>query len=113
MTAPRVHHPGEGWAGLLPAAGLLAASALALLVLSAMPRAGQPVAAVFAPWTDPATLPARLALADAQYLGPTAVPWIAVVAPGDAALADRLRRQGAILIADGSAVSACLTVLAR
>jgi hypothetical protein len=93
---------------LLPVIGLAATSLLAIAALTLQPGpAGEPVAVLFAPFTDADMPLRRVAAAGGEILRHGAAGSI-VIARSDAPdFATRLYTQGALLVASGLAAWAC------
>jgi hypothetical protein len=68
---------------------------------------GAPVAVVFAPWVEADRAVAMAAAAGATILSVGASANVVIVRPDDAAYADRVRREGAWLVADAAALTGC------
>lgn len=98
----------SAWALIHTACLASAFSFLALmagLAALAAPATG-PVLAVFPPWTDAATITARIDRAGGRIVGFGAREWIIAVIGPSPTLRDDLRDQGAILILDPRKIAA-------
>src|SRR5258708_9632855 len=98
------------WPDWLNAAGLLAASWIAIAALSLQARPGAEVVAVaFPPWWSAQQAVVAAASAGAAIVRMTAVPSLLVVRPEGRDGLMRLREAGAWLSMDPQAVAACLS----
>jgi hypothetical protein len=98
------------WPDWLNAAGLLAASWIAIAALSLQARPGAEVVAVaFPPWWSAQQAVVAAASAGAAIVRMTAVPSLLVVRPEGQDGLMRLREAGAWLAMDPQAVAACFT----
>ena len=98
------------WPDWLNAAGLLAASWIAIAALSLQARPGAEVVAVaFPPWWSAQQAVVAAASAGAAIVRMTAVPSLLVVRPEGQDGLMRLREAGAWLAMDPQAVAACLS----
>ena len=98
------------WPDWLNAAGLLAASFIAVAVLSLQARPGAEVVAVaFPPWWSAQQTIVATASAGAAIVRMTAVPSLLVVRPDGQDGVTRLRQAGAWLAMDPQAVAACFS----
>jgi hypothetical protein len=98
------------WPDWLNAAGLLAASWIAIAALSLQARPGAEVVAVaFPPWWSAQQAVVAAASAGAEIVRMTAVPSLLVVRPEGQDGLMRLREAGAWLAMDPQAVAACFT----
>ena len=98
------------WPDWLNAAGLLAASFVAVAALSLQARPGAEVVAVaFPPWWGTQQTIVATASAGAAIVRMTAVPSLLVVRPDGQDGVTRLRRAGAWLAMDPQAVAACFS----
>jgi hypothetical protein len=98
------------WPDWLNAAGLLAASWIAVAALSLQARPGAEVVAVaFPPWWDAQQTIIAAASAGAAIVRMTAVPSLLVVRPDGQDGLTRLRGAGAWLTMDPQAVAACFS----
>jgi hypothetical protein len=98
------------WPDWLNAAGLLAASWIAIAALSLQARPGAEVVAVaFPPWWSAQQAVVAAASAGAAIVRMTAVPSLLVVRPEGHDGLMRLREAGAWLAMDPQAVAACFT----
>jgi hypothetical protein len=96
------------WPDWLNAAGLLAASWIAIAALSLQARPGAEVVAVaFPPWWGAQQAVVAAASAGAAIVRMTAVPSLLVVRPDRQDGLTRLREAGAWLAMDPQAVAAC------
>ena len=98
----------RGWPAILTAALLSAASVVPLVWLSARPRGGAEVAALFPPWIgrERAFLDAA---AGGRVVRQGARDWILVVHGEDAGIVGRLYAAGAWAVVDPVAFGGCLT----
>jgi hypothetical protein len=102
--------PISRWTDWLNAAGLLAASFIAIAALSLQARPGAEVVAVaFPPWWGAQQAVVAAASAGAAIVRMTAVPSLLVVRPDGKGGLTRLREAGAWLAMDPQAVAACLS----
>lgn len=102
--------PTSRWPDWLNAAGLLAASWIAIAALSLQVRPGAEVVAVaFPPWWGAQQAIVAAASAGAAIVRLTAVPSLLVVRPDGQDGLMRLREAGAWLAIDPQAVAACLS----
>jgi hypothetical protein len=100
--------PTSRWPDWLNAAGLLAASWIAIAALSLQARPGAEVVAVaFPPWWGAQQAVVAAASAGAAIVRMTAVPSLLVVRPDRQDGLTRLREAGAWLAMDPQAVAAC------
>jgi hypothetical protein len=98
------------WPDWLNAAGLLAASFIAVAVLSLQARPGADVVAVaFPPWWSAQQVITAAASSGAAIVRLTAIPSLLVVRPDGSDGLTRLRRAGAWLAMDPQAVAACFS----
>jgi|SRR5882672_3492963 len=98
------------WPDWLNAAGLLAASFIAVAVLSLQARPGAEVVAVaFPPWWSAQQVITAAASSGAAIVRLTAIPSLLVVRPDGNDGLTRLRRAGAWLAMDPQAVAACFS----
>jgi hypothetical protein len=98
------------WPDWLNAALLLAASFIAVTVLSLQPRSGTEVVAVaFPPWWNAQQAVVAAASAGAAIVRMTAVPSLLVVRPDGHDGLTRLRGAGAWLAMDPQAIAACFS----
>jgi hypothetical protein len=98
------------WPDWLNAAALLAASFIAIAVLSLQPRPGTEVVAVaFPPWWNAQQAVVAAASAGAAIVRMTAVPSLLVVRPEGPDGLTRLRGAGAWLAMDPQAIAACFS----
>jgi hypothetical protein len=98
------------WPDWLNAALLLAASFIAVTVLSLQPRSGTEVVAVaFPPWWNAQQAVVAAASAGAAIVRMTAVPSLLVVRPDGHDGLTRLRGAGVWLAMDPQAVAACFS----
>jgi hypothetical protein len=102
--------PTSRWTDWLNAAGLLAASFIAIAALSLQVRPGAEVVAVaFPPWWGAQQAVVAAASAGAAIVRMTAVPSLLVVRPDGEDGLTRLHEAGAWLAMDPRAVAACLS----
>ena len=102
--------PTSRWPDWLNAAGLLAASWIAVAALSLQARPDADILAVaFPPWWDAQQAMTASASAGAAIVRMTAVPSLLVVRTDGQDGVRRLRRAGAWLAVDPQAVAACLS----
>lgn len=93
----------------VPAAALLVLSAGATAAAAMAPgAAGEPVAAVFAPWTGPEHALRAVAAADGAAVRAGAFDNVVIAVSDDPGFRDRLRAAGAWLLLDPKALAACL-----
>ena len=85
-------------AGLLPA------------VLALTPKPGAPVAVIAAPWAEDGAALRIVAAAEGTVLDTARHGEIAIAAAAGGDFVDRLYRSGAVLVLDGTALSACLSI---
>lgn len=98
------------WPDWLNAAGLLAASWIAVAALSLQVRPDAEIVAVaFPPWWDTQQTIVAAASAGAAIVRMTAVPSLLVVRPDGQDGVTRLRHAGAWLAMDPQAVAACFS----
>jgi hypothetical protein len=98
------------WPDWLNAAALLAASFIAIAILSLQPRPGTEVVAVaFPPWWNAQQAVVAAASAGAAIVRMTAVPSLLVVRPEGPDGLTRLRGAGAWLAMDPQAIAACFS----
>jgi hypothetical protein len=98
------------WPAWLNAAGLLAASWIAIAALALQIRPGAEVVAVaFPPWWSARQVFLAAASANAAIVRMTAIPALLVVRPDDHDGLARLRQAGVWLAVDPQAVAACFT----
>jgi hypothetical protein len=98
------------WPDWLNAAGLLAASWIAIAALSLQARPGaETIAVAFPPWWDAQQTIVAAASAGAAIVRMTAVPSLLVVRPDGQDGVTRLRQAGAWLAMDPQAVAACFS----
>jgi hypothetical protein len=98
------------WPAWLNAAGLLAASWIAIAALALQIRPGAEVVAVaFPPWWSARQVFLAAASANAEIVRMTAIPALLVVRPDDHDGLARLRQAGVWLAVDPQAVAACFT----
>jgi hypothetical protein len=98
------------WADWRNAAGLLAASFVAVAALSLQARPGADVVAVaFPPWWSAQQVITAAASSGAAIVRLTAIPSLLVVRPDGQDGPARLRRAGAWLAMDPQAVAACFS----
>jgi len=98
------------WPDWLNAAGLLAASWIAVAALSLQARPGAEIVAVaFPPWWDAQQTIVAAASAGAAIVRMTAVPSLLVVRPDGQDGVTRLHQAGAWLAMDPQAVAACFS----
>src|ERR1700723_1960033 len=102
ITKPR-------WPAWFNAAGLLAASWIAIAALSLQVRPGAEIVAVaFPPWWGTQQVFLAAASANAAIIRGTALSGLLVVRPNDNDGLAQLRKAGAWLIIDPQAVAACV-----
>jgi len=87
----------------LLAGGLPAALALA-------PKAGEPVAVIAGPWAEGGAALRIVAAADGSVLAAARDGSVAIAAAAGDDFVDRLYQSGAVLVLDGAALSACLSI---
>lgn len=93
---------------MIIAAGLAAASVLAVAALQGVPRDGAQVAAIFPPWTSSAGVVTRVAQADGLLVRRGLIDSIVVVQSDAPGLIRRLYAAGAWLVIDPTVFGGCL-----
>src|ERR1700750_933985 len=103
-------NPTSRWPDWLNAAGLLAASFIAVAALSLQVRPGTEIVAVaFPPWWSTEQAFRAAASADAAIVRTTAVPSLLVVRPDQHDGLTRLHHAGVWLAINPQAIAACLS----
>jgi hypothetical protein len=93
---------------LIAAAGLAAASVLAMAALQAVPRDGTRVAAIFSPWANGGDVVARVAQANGRVVRLGLIDSIVLVQSDEPGLIRRLYAAGAWLVVDPDVFAGCL-----
>jgi len=79
-------------------------------VLALTPKPGAPVAVIAAPWAEDGAALRIVAAADGTVLDTARDGGIAIAAPAADDFVARLYQSGAVLVLDGAALSACLSI---